>query len=99
MKSQILRSNRAFDTNKDSPTVSINMDHGDQVAVVRVCPHVCQCQTVLSVIIYNVNIFFFVDLSVGFKKTSCGILNDICMKHGETLKTKNNGTKKNNAVA
>ena len=65
------------------------MDHGDQVAPVRVCPHVCQCQTVLSVVIYDVNIFFFVDLSVGFKKHhveySC---NDICMKHGETLKTK-----------
>ena len=26
---------------------------------------------------------------------SCGILNDICMKHDETLKTKNSGTKKN----
>ena len=25
---------------------------------------------------------------------SCGILNDICMKHGEILKTKNSGTKK-----
>ena len=25
---------------------------------------------------------------------SCGILNDLRMKHGETLKTKNSGTKK-----
>ena len=29
---------------------------------------------------------------------SCGILNDICMKHSETLKTKNSGTKKTNAA-
>ena len=33
-------------------------------------------------------------VTVMLLRVICRILNDICMKHGETLKTKNSGTNK-----